>query len=419
MSRQRNQLRDSSLSEIDDCSPRFLPAQYDPPFAQPLGSIMKRALSIVATTFALLLMVQAAWALPEPRSGEVSYEPAPNEEIVAERFRLEAHTFPFQQVWIPTASKSIEISQVTFPSPVETPHESNNTVHAEYFRPVHAEGKIPGVIVLHILGGDFDLARLVARQLAHNNIAALFIKLPYYGPRSEPGVKVAMVDEDPHQTVAGFTQAVLDIRRGAAWLAAQDEVDPEQLGITGISLGITTSLAATAEPRFGKICPILAGGDVARIGSESPEAAVIRERFIADGGSEEELIDILRPIDPCSYGENVHGRRILMLNASNDEVVPPACTDSLWKSFGEPEIVWYDAGHYSFAKYFFDAIARATRFFSQTSSKYNPRNTPERRWSCWLRCLGLRNRSWRGQAVWGRRAVKRRWFRAELRNSCN
>lgn len=325
---------------------------------------MKRATRFALSALTLLLIVQAAWALPKPRSGEVSYEPAKNEEMVAERFRLEAHTFPFQQVWIPTVSKSIEISEVTFPSPVETPHTNNNTVHAEYFRPVEVDDPIPGVIVLHILGGDFDLARLVARQLAHNGVAALFIKLPYYGPRNQPGVDIQMIDDDPHQTVAGFTQAVLDIRRGGAWLAAQDEIDPDQLGITGISLGgITTSLAATAEPRFVKICPILAGGDVARIGSESPEAAVIRERFIAEGGTEEGLIDILRPIDPCSYGENVHGRKILMLNASNDEVVPPACTESLWKSFGEPEIVWYDSGHYTFAKYFFDAIARATRFF--------------------------------------------------------
>lgn len=328
---------------------------------------MRKNLTVAALTLLLLVSLAPRFVqaeVPPPRSGEVEFEPAPNEEeVVPEHFRLEKHTFPFQQQFIPTASQVIEASLVTFPSPMETPHPNNNTVHAEYFRPV-GDGPHPGVVVLHILGGDFDLARLVARQLASNGVAALFIKLPYYGPRSEPGVNVQMVDENPHQTVKGFTQAVLDIRRGAAWLAAQEEIDPEQLGITGISLGgITTSLAATAEPRFVKICPILAGGDVARVSAESPEAAVIRERFLSDGGSEEELIEILRPIDPCTYGANVHGRKILMLNATQDEVVPPACTESLWEAFGQPEIVWYEAGHYSFARYIFDALARATRFF--------------------------------------------------------
>ena len=41
-----------------------------------------------------------------------------------------------------------------------------------------------------------------------------------------------------------MTQAVLDIRRAAAWLAARDEVADDQIGIMGISLGgITGALA--------------------------------------------------------------------------------------------------------------------------------------------------------------------------------
>lgn len=322
--------------------------------------IVLLALAVVFTE----LSAVADETAKEPRTGEVTFTPVEDEAtLVPEAFQLEEHTFPFEQKFLTTSSKRIEISEVTFPSPVETPHANNNTVHAEYFRPL-SEGKHPGVIVLHILGGDFDLSRLVARQLASNGVAALFIKLPYYGPRKEPGVDIAMVDTNPHQTVKGFNQAVLDIRRGAAWLAAQEEVDPEQLGITGISLGgITTSLAAAGEPRFKKVCPILAGGDIVRVSAESPEAAVFREKWIADGGTIEELVEVLRPIDPVTHAERVKGRKIMMINARYDEVVPPACTESLWHAFGEPEIHWYDAGHYSFARFIFDALGKATRFF--------------------------------------------------------
>jgi cephalosporin-C deacetylase-like acetyl esterase len=279
-------------------------------------------------------------------------------------FRLEPHTFDFRQRPVPTVSRAMEIYEVTFPSPVETPHPKNNTVHAEYFRP-RGEGKHPGVIVLHILGGDFPLSRLFCRALAQEGVAALFVKLPYYGPRRVPEVKVRMVSEDPRETVKGMRQAVLDIRRGAAWLAAQDEVDAEQLGIFGISLGgITSALAATAEPRFKKICPMLAGGDVGQVAWDNPELVKLRRRWSDGGGTKEEFLALWRSIDPVTYGANVRGRKILMLNASHDEVIPKACTESLWKAFGEPPIVWYDAGHYTAARFMFDGITRVTKFFA-------------------------------------------------------
>ena len=50
-----------------------------------------------------------------------------------------------------------------------------------------------------------------------------------------------MVSLDPNETVRGMTQAILDIRRGTAWLASQEEVDADQLGIMGISLGGITA----------------------------------------------------------------------------------------------------------------------------------------------------------------------------------
>lgn len=321
---------------------------------------------LLAALALILLIAPTLWAKPD-RTGTVRYEPAPNEEGIPEFFCMPAHDFTFEQE-IVRSSSGVEWSNVTFPSPVVTPHSNNNTVHAEYFKPA-SPGPNPGVIVLHILGGDFELSRLVARQLATNGIAALFIKLPYYGPRAEPGSDVRMISEDAYQTVKGFKQAVLDIRQGAAWLAAQPEVDAEQLGITGISLGgITGSLALTAEPRFKKAFLMLAGGDVARIGLESPEAEKIIGRWRAEGKNDEQLIELLRPVDPVTYGQNVRDREIVMYNARNDEIVPPVCTEALWRAFGEPEIIWVDAGHYTAARYILDALARCTRLFRPDST---------------------------------------------------
>lgn len=330
----------------------------------------RRAFLLFCFALACAPLVGAAPApVKEPRSGTVHYSPAGDETGVPDQFKLAVHDFTFKQEFQPASSKKVELSLVTFPSPVKTPHENNNTVHCEYFKPTSA-GRHPGVIVLHILGGDFELSRLCCKQFAMNGIASLFLKLPYYGPRAQPGVEREMISPKPRETVEGFNQAVVDIRRGAAWLAAQEEVDPNDVGIMGISLGgITGSLALTAEPRFQKAFIMLAGGDVAQIGLNSPEAAALLGNWRAEGGSDESLIALLKPVDPCVYGKNVHGRKIIMYNATKDEIIPRACTDSLWKAFGEPEIHWVEAGHYSVARFMFDALGRATRLFQGLPSE--------------------------------------------------
>jgi len=213
------------------------------------------------------------------------------------------------------------------------------------------------------------LSRLFCNCLAQNGICALFVKMPYYGERRDPASPRRMVSVDPAETVAGMTQAVLDIRRATAWLAARPEVDANALGIFGISLGgITSSLAATAEPRLQNVCMLLAGGDVGRVAWESLELRGMREKLLAKGVNREQFLETLRTIDPVTYAAAARGKRILMLNARNDEVIPRECTLSLWRSLGEPEIHWYSGGHYSAIWHLPSALARVARFFATAGS---------------------------------------------------
>ena len=299
-------------------------------------------------------------------SGEVKYAPAKDETGIPDRFKLDAHTFAYEGTRFPLESKTLEIWEVTFPSPVKTSSEINNTVHCEYYRPKGlAEGKkAPGVVVLHILGGDFQLSRLFCNNLAQRGVAALFLKMPYYGPRRDPASPRRMISPKPDETIEGMTQAVLDIRRGAAWLAAREEVNPEELGIFGISLGgITGALAATAEPRLKNVCLLLAGGDLGKVVIESKEIEKYKKEF-GTVPDKEEFLAKLKVIDPVTYGANAKGRRILMMNAKSDEIIPKACTESLWKCFGEPPIHWYEGGHYSVAWHLIDALDKTGQFFA-------------------------------------------------------
>ena len=289
-----------------------------------------------------------------------------HEDQVPVPFRLTAESFTWQR----TATRrfdSFETFKVTFASPVTTADRQNNTVHCEYFTP-QGDGPFPAVVVLHILGGDFELSRICCRALASSNVAAMFLKMPYYGPRRPPGSQVHMVSADPQQSIASMTQAVKDIRRAVDWLADRDEVDSKRLGITGISLGgIVASLAAAAEPRFGKACLVLAGGDFATLIAESTEMDYIRRAWQGREIAPAEVGKLLRPIDPLTYATRLQDRQVLMINARKDKVIPRACTESLWKAAGEPELIWWNAGHYSAAKYFPFGLMTIVRFFQPAS----------------------------------------------------
>jgi hypothetical protein len=56
---------------------------------------------------------------------------------------------------------------------------------------------------------------------------------------------------------------------------------------------------------------------------------------------------------------------VLMIEARNDEVIPPESARALWESIGrEPDLVWLDAGHYSAIRFLPQELVRLDRFFN-------------------------------------------------------
>jgi len=303
-----------------------------------------------------------------PAQGQVRFETTSKEAQVPKRFHLASHTFPFK-CQFKRMSGPVKVYDVSFPSPVETDVKENNTVYGHYYQPEGA-GPFPGCVCLHILGGGFELSEMSANALARRGIAALTIKMPYYAQRRGTGEfsRRRMISFVPEHTAAGMTQAVLDIRRAAAWLASREEVDADRLGVTGISLGgIMSALSSEAEPRFSKVAIYLGGGNLA-VGiweNPHPHAKLFRKQWLEHGGTYESFVEIMSPVDPHTYGHLLKDRDVLMVAAKHDEILPPKSAVALWESIGkQPELVWLDAGHISAALYIFGETQRLTTFFS-------------------------------------------------------
>jgi dienelactone hydrolase len=302
-------------------------------------------------------------ALGSVERGEVTFRPTAAEGQVPALFRLEPATFAYELEPL-RATARYTVSAVRFPSPVVTSEPANNTVHAEYFQPV-GTGKRPAVVVLHILGADFALSRYMAARLADQGVPALFVKLPYYGERKPVGSPRRFLSADIERSMQSMRQGICDVRRAGAWLAARPEVDPAKLGVAGISLGgIVAAVSVAVDPALNRGALLLAGGNLADILWEMPEALVFRQAWLASGRTKADLAVLTDPYDPMSYARRLVGKRLMMVAGKVDEVIPPASAQALWDAAGRPPIRWYDCGHYSSAGFLLPAFRDTVDFFA-------------------------------------------------------
>ncbi len=265
--------------------------------------------------------------------------------------------------------------KITYPSPVVTQVEQNNTIPAEYYLPDGVDPddpQRPAVICMHILNGNFALVRMTCTMLASHGIPAMMFKLPYYGERGLPEGPEAMAS-NPSLLIDSIGQAVHDVRRTIDLLASRPEVNPEQIGITGISLGgIVSATAAGMEPRINRTMLILAGGDLLATlhsAEETDELSQMIQGLPAERRAH--LENAIRDVDPLTHAPKLRDRaqrgKVLMVNASEDEVVPPKCTRKLAEALGIGDrVIWLDGlGHYSAMAALPRVLTTTVDFFAQ------------------------------------------------------
>lgn len=296
-------------------------------------------------------------------TGSATFRPAADEDTHPERYRLGEYRFDYKlepKLELPVCG--VEVYTLSFPSCVKSAWAENNTVWAEYYRP-KGKGPFPAVIVLDILGGDQALSRGIARHLAQNGIAGLFVQMAYYGPRRPPGGPRLLTPNIQH-TMAAIRQTVLDNRCAVSWLESRPEIDAKKLGIIGTSLGsFMSALTAAMEPRLNRVVLLLGGGGLVDAFLEHPKAKPFIEAAELVGMTKDKLRKMIAPADPITYAEQLKQRQLLMIAASRDDVVPPKAATLLWEATGKPKIIWLDATHVGAALYVFQVAVPIVEHF--------------------------------------------------------
>lgn len=250
-----------------------------------------------------------------------------------------------------------------FPSPVVSSVPSNNTVYGKYYWPVDmkvgggvgaAADRRPAVVCLHILGRDFTLIDILCSALAGRGIPAAMIELPYYGERMPPqGFNAVMANSVVF--VEALSQGVQDTRRTIDMLQARPEINPERIGVAGISLGgILTGTTAVADERVYRTAMIIAGGNLPIVIASSRETKQLREAMQKLSEEDQKRCQVaIHDCDPLTNAARLRERamagRVLMVNATEDEVIPRQCTEQLADALGmKDKIRWLNGlTHYT------------------------------------------------------------------------
>ncbi|HBO42627.1 MAG TPA: hypothetical protein DD670_01565 [Planctomycetaceae bacterium] len=287
---------------------------------------------------------------------------------------------PFDYTMEQTAAlDNYDVYRLTYPSPVVTPVETNNTIPADYYLPKGirpGDPKRPAVVCLHILDGQFELVRMVCSSLASRGIPAIMFKLPYYGERSLPGGRQALL-RDPALFLGALPQGIEDVRRTVDLLASRDEVHSDHLGVAGISMGgLLGATAAARDPRLSRAVLILAGGDLATIidtASETRELKLFLDSL--EPSRRRDFDAVIDEMDPLKQAATLRGRaergRVLMINGTDDQVIPRACAEKLAAALGIADrVAWLDGlGHYTAVAALPEIMAKTVDFFAQDMPK--------------------------------------------------
>jgi dienelactone hydrolase len=300
----------------------------------------------------------------EIEQGPVTFLPTADEPNIPERYQLEKGQFTYRMSKLRELPVSgVDIYELRFPSPVKSSSPENNTVYAEYYRP-RGKGPFPCVIVLDITAGDQSLSRLIAGHLAQNKIGGLFVQMAYYGPRRPPGSSLRLLSPDVAHTLEAVRQTVLDLRWATAWMESRPEIDRRRLGIMGTSLGsFVAALTAEMEPKLQRVGVMLGGGGFVDAFYDDPRAASYRRVWEALGGTKEQVAQVIAPVDPITRADRLRNRKVLIIAAKNDEIVPPRMAEALWNATGRQKIVWLNAGHYTAALHLTKGLKHVVEHF--------------------------------------------------------
>ncbi len=227
-------------------------------------------------------------------------------------------------------SSNFKLFDVTF----ESVH--NQKVTALLSVPKTSANPCPVIILMHGLGDrkTVDYIETGTDYFLKSGYAVLRLDIANHGDRKIDDYDFSFTDGYRYWTRDIIIQTVFDLRRAVDFIATRKELNVERIGYYGISLGgIIGTIFTGVEPRIKVPVITIAGGGMHLM-------------FGMDALSDDTK-DYLSMIEPNNFVKKISPRPLLMINAENDDIVPPIMSKLMFKIAKEPkEIIWYPTKHH-------------------------------------------------------------------------
>jgi dienelactone hydrolase len=253
------------------------------------------------------------------------------------------------------SKEGYDLTPLHFQSSLPSGNAVNDTVHGDLYLP-KTPGPHPAVVVLHNLlaMANARFERGMAASLAQSGYVAVFMDLPFHRRRTPPGSSdgALFVRSDLRLTVENVKQAAADASSLVRWLSERPDVDPKRIGMVGVSIGgFITHLVMGQNSRVKSGVTFVAGGDVAGLlwKSNAGVARTVKRRLESRGINREEAARRLAEVEPTRYADCNAPRSVLMVNATDDLIVPHSSADAMADALGHPPQLWLPTNHFGIA----------------------------------------------------------------------
>lgn len=236
----------------------------------------------------------------------------------------------------------------------------------EYYEPVTA-GKSPLIIQIHGWGDHSVLPfKWMLSGLLRKGIACFILYQPFHASRLPAQMKGKLSNLTPEEWFISYQMAVIDVRRIVDWAEENSRLDSSRISVMGISLGgFVASMAMGVESRIKSGIFFVSGGNTGKIMQISRitkfrqgirlSASKYQEnqlnyynylKEVAEKGFENVIpFHPFFQIDPLTYASMLKGRKVLMLNAAWDGIIPLAAAREFQQASGKAQLVTYPATH--------------------------------------------------------------------------